>query len=246
MRTAGRYVEPFLGSACFFFYVQPQQAVLADINADLIKTYGAVRNCTLDVASELCQLPVNKHTYYELRQIRSEAMSTPAAAARFIYLNRFCFNGLYRTNVHGDFNVPFAPIGTGRLPSAGQLSSCAELLKRASLYHADFEDTLALVQEGDFVYLDPPYAVRSRRVFRQYSPNDFGPDDLVRFCRQLRRIDTIGASFVASYADCAEGRDAFRRWHVRRVRTRRNIAGFAAHRRHVFELIATNIDEENR
>jgi DNA adenine methylase len=173
-------------------------------------------------------------------------MSATAAAARFIYLNRFCFNGLYRTNAAGDFNVPFAPSGTGKLPSLSHLQGCAEVLKRTQLRCGDFVGTMELVQEGDFVYLDPPYAVSTRRVFREYSRAAFAQPDLVRLCRHLRRIDSMGARFLVSYADCTEARVAFRRWHIKRVRTRRNIAGFAIHRRFAFELIVTNINEGKR
>jgi len=162
-----RYIEPFAGSACFFFALQPKDAVIADINADLVRTYCTVRDHSSDVVAELAKFAFNKGTYYRLRQMRPETMSATAAAARFIYLNRFCFNGLYRTNTAGDFNVPFAPAGTGRLPSLSHLERCAELLRRAQLRCGDFEETLALVQAGDFVYLDPPFAVSKRRVFRE-------------------------------------------------------------------------------
>ena len=241
-----RYIEPFAGSACLFFALQPKEAVLGDINADLIRTYCTVRDHSSDVAAELAQIAFNKDTYYGLRQMRPETMPATAAAARFIYLNRFCFNGLYRTNAAGDFNVPFAPRGSGRLPLLSHLVGCAELLSRAKLHCGDFEETLELVQAGDFVYLDPPFAVSKRRVFREYSPTSFAQHDLIRLCRHLHRIDSIGARFLVSYADCAEARDAFRRWHFRRVRTRRNIAGFAVHRRFAFELIVTNMNEGER
>jgi len=241
-----RYIEPFAGSACLFFALKPKEAVLGDINADLVRTYCTVRDHSSDVAAELAQFAFNKDTYYGLRQMRPETLPATAAAARFIYLNRFCFNGLYRTNAAGDFNVPFAPRGTGRLPLLSHLQGCAELLRRAQLRCGDFEGTLELVQEGDFVYLDPPFAVSKRRVFREYSPTAFAQPDLIRLCRHLRRIDSIGARFLVSYADCTEARDAFRRWHFKRVRTRRNIAGFAVHRRFAFELIVTNMNEGNR
>ena len=241
-----RYFEPFAGSACFFFAIQPKEAILGDINADLIRTYCTVRDHPSLVAAELEQIAVNKDTYYRLRHVCPEAMSTTAAAARFIYLNRFCFNGLYRTNAAGAFNVPFASSGTGKLPSLSHLQDCAELLMRAQLRCNDFEATLQLVQQGDFVYLDPPYAVSTRRVFREYSATPFSQSDLFRLSRHLNRIDSLGARFLVSYADCTEAREAFRPWHITRVRTRRNIAGFAVHRSYAFELIVTNMNEEKR
>ncbi len=241
-----RYVEPFAGSASFFFRVEPKIAVLGDINYDLINTYRAVRERHAAVASALTNLAVDRETYYRLRQIPPKTMSSVAAAARFIYLNRFCFNGLYRTNTTGLFNVPFAPSGTGSLPTPDHLARCAALLRRADLVCSDFEETLKAVRPGDFVYLDPPFAVDARRVFREYSASTFINKDLDRLCSQLHRIDAMEARFVVSYADCSEARRAFRAWHMKRVRTRRNIAGFAQHRRHAYEIIATNIREDTQ
>lgn len=235
-----RYVEPFMGSACFFFALKPTEALLGDVNPDLIRTFRTVRKCPKLVANRLHGLRPGKETYYALRKQRPEALCDTTAAARFIFLNRFCFNGLYRTNLSGEFNVPFAPSGTGGLPSKEHLCECAEVLQSAALQCGDFGSTLRRVRKGDFVYLDPPFAVGTRRVFREYGPRAFNGNDLSRLSRVLKRIDAIGATFVISYADCPEAREIFSPWTMKRVRTRRNIAGFAIHRRHAFELIATN------
>ena len=112
------------------------------------------------------------------------------------------------------------------------------------LKSADFEATLSEVKKGDFVYLDPPFAVRTRRVFREYGASIFGEHDLARLAKCLERLDTIGAHFVVSYADCAEARHLLRPWRCARVRTRRHIAGFSSNRRHAFELVATNITKQ--
>jgi DNA adenine methylase len=109
----------------------------------------------------------------------------------------------------------------------------------------DFGAVLSRVRAGDFVYLDPPYAVESRRVFREYDKRDFTTRDLGRIADHLDAIDAKGAAFVLSYADCKEARDSFGRWRLRRIRVRRNIAGFAAARRTAVELLATNIERES-
>jgi len=237
-----RYYEPFMGSACLFFALRPRQAVLSDLNKELVDAFIQVRDHHVAVSRRLSTLKVGKDAYYHLRAVDPAHLAPVEAAARFIYLNRFSFNGLFRTNLSGQFNVPFCPTGTGRAPTLDDLARCATLLKRAVLRHGDFSESLEDVREKDFVYLDPPFAVRGRRVFREYCAGSFGPDDLIRFTLELKRLDLLGARFVVSYADCPEGRAALKDWHVVRVRTRRNIAGFSKHRRHAYELLASNVE----
>jgi DNA adenine methylase len=237
-----RYIEPFMGSACLFFAVRPKSALLSDLNKDLVETFRQVRNNPDAVASRLQSYRVSKASYYKLRAVQPDSLGPLEAASRFIYLNRFCFNGLFRTNGKGHFNVPIGSSGTGSLPSEALLKQCASLLKHAELRCYDFSDTLGEMKRGDFAYLDPPFAVKNRRVFREYNANAFGPADLARLAHMLKCIDSLGAFFVVSYADSREGRDILHHWNMSRVRTRRNIAGFTKHRRHAFELVATNID----
>jgi DNA adenine methylase len=238
----GRYVEPFVGSAALFFAAEPEQAVLSDMNGELIRTYRTVRRDPDAVALALRELPKEKDTFLRVRgQIPSE-LATIDRAARFIFLNRNCFNGLYRTNQQGRFNVPFAPSKTGATPDRDQLRAVAARLEKAVLYTGDFESIVSrVIRPGDFVYLDPPYAVANRRIFRQYSATTFGFEDLNRLTALLYSIDAIGAQFVLSYAFCREALQAFQGWPQVRVMTQRNIAGFSAHRRLSSELIVTNI-----
>src|ERR1035441_10567535 len=123
-----------------------------------------------------------KHTkaeYYRVRKQDRGCLDAGGRAARFIYLNRYCFNGLYRTNLAGHFNVPFASSGTGGVPPLEVCLGNARLLRNAELICGDFDSVVRdHVRAGDFVYLDPPYAVANRRIFRQYGPHTFGLDDL--------------------------------------------------------------------
>ena len=237
-----RYVEPFVGSGALYFAAAPEKSILSDINLDLIHTYRIVRTRPDDVAYALQKLPRDKDTYIRLRKLRPQELSATDQATRFIYLNRHCFNGLYRTNLDGAFNVPYAPTKTGSLPSREHLREVAMRLRGARLLHGDFETVIKrVVRSRDFIYLDPPFAVGNRRLFRQYNGNTFGFDDLHRLAALLYAIDAIGAFFVLSYAVSRESLAAFAPWHRRRVITNRNIAGFAAHRRRAAELIVTNI-----
>lgn len=243
-----RYVEPFAGSARLFFALEPQQAVLGDLNEELIRTMRAVRRDVDLVLAALRRLPLGKEAYYEIRRINPRPLSDAEVAGRFIYLNRYCFNGIFRTNMQGYFNVPYGAPKRGKVnPIAEQpIVDAARLLRRALLVHGDFETTLAHVQAGDFVYLDPPYAVERRRVFTEYLPSSFSGSDLARLSKCLEDLEERGAHFVISYADSKEARDLLRRWSPRRVHTPRNIAGFAAKRRGAYELIATNVPREVR
>lgn len=229
-----------MGSACLFFELRPNSALLADINDDLIRTYLAVRDHPQAVSNRLTRIPLGKRSYYSIRKQGLADMEDVDAAARFIFLNRFCFNGLYRTNEAGRFNVPFGSSGTGRLPTAAELRSVAKALRHSTIARADFEETLERTKTGDFVYLDPPYAVGNRRVFRQYGPSSFGLHDLERLSESLASMDNRGVKFVLSYASCAEASQFFERWSRRKIYIQRNIAGFATHRRRAGEVLISN------
>ena len=179
-------------------------------------------------------------TYYRVRAEDPSDLTQFERGVRFVYLNRYCFNGLYRTNCRGQFNVPYGRSRTGALPPVEQFLACARLLARAELRAWDFGTALRYVQEGDFVYLDPPYAVRTRRVFREYGPKSFSSGDLERLAWHLEKLDAKGARFLLSYAYCGDAKRLFDRWRVTRDTTRRHIAGFAGARRNTYEMLVTN------
>jgi DNA adenine methylase len=236
-----RYIEPFAGSSCLFFHLEPTSAVLGDINGELIGALRAVRLDAPRVIECLRRLPKNETHYYRIRRINPAQLGAFEAAARFLYLNSLCFNGLYRTNSFGQFNVPYCPPGHKTVPEH-LLIEASQCLRGATLVQGDFESTVALATAGDFVYLDPPYVVSKRRVFSEYGPSLFGARDFARLRRSLRALDRRGVKFVVSHADCSEARATLKRWTVRRVRTRRNIAGFTGDRRGSYELLATNLE----
>lgn len=159
-----RYLEPFAGSACLFFSLNPPRAILGDVNRELISTYLETKYRVAGVIKRLSNMRPNRRTYIRLRSFAPDDLGRAARAARFIYLNRYCFNGLYRTNQRGQFNVPYGGEKSGRLPSAEVLRQCSRRLKTARLIAGDFEQVLRLAVKGDFVYMDPPYAVGARRV----------------------------------------------------------------------------------
>lgn len=237
-----RYVEPFMGSACLFFKLRPENAILSDINQDLVRTFVTVRDHPIAVSNRLRKIPLGKTSFYRIRKIRMGDLSAEDAAAHFIFLNRYCFNGLYRTNNEGQFNVPYGASKTGPLPTKAELRAVSHSMQHCRINRTDFQRTLQRTRAGDFVYIDPPFAVANRRVFRQYDPSSFGLEDIQRLSDELEAMENRGVKFVLSYADCHEARLHFGKWPKRRVLTQRNIAGFTSARRRSAELIFSNIE----
>lgn len=234
-----RYLEPFAGSACLFFELAPAVAVLGDANKDLIEVYRVVRDEPERLNRRLCRIARDLPTYNRWRSVNSKSLDRETRALRFLYLNRNCFNGIYRTNMDGEFNVPM-----GRRPgeyfSKDDLLSCSRLLQATTLVAGDFMKTLGHVKKGDFVYLDPPYAVNSRRIFKQYGKETFNTSDIPRLMAGLKSIADQGADFLVSYADCAESRLLASAWYSIRLPIRRHIAGFAGDRRLAYEWLISN------
>lgn len=235
-----RYVEPFVGSACLFFKLQPKKALLGDINSDLVSTYEQIRDNVRAVISELNEFGQGKDFYYELRSADPRPMSPPRRAARFIYLNRYCFNGLYRTNRQGHFNVPYGGLKTGEIPSESLLLACSNQLSRASLVCGDFGNVLAKVRPGDFVYMDPPYSVKASRVFNGYDASVFSEEELARLRKWMENLHDRGIHFVVSYASCDEAEYLKKGFYCSEATVNRNIAGFTGNRRKTSEVIITN------
>jgi DNA adenine methylase len=239
----GRYIEPFAGSACLFFDIEPQSAILGDLNRELVCAMRAIRRDVYRVLECLRRFPRGRAAYYRIRSSDPDELSEAEVAARFLYLNRYCFNGLYRTNLDGKFNVPYGPPKKASLhPNIDEelLIRASRLLRRATLVNGDFEETLWHAEAGDFVYLDPPYATTQTRVFNEYVPGSFSSNDLGRLRDALKRLHASGVDFLISYGDTPEAEDLLREWNPARIPTRRNIAGFAGHRKTAYELVATN------
>lgn len=188
-----RYVEPFLGGAALFFALAPHSALLSDINAELITTYQIVRDHPNELATRLAEHRAchSKEYYY---RIRAEHPSNPLeVAARLIYLNKTCFNGLYRVNRSGQFNVPMGSYVNPRIFDRANLLAASRALASATICTADFRDAMNQAQAGDFVYLDPPYVPLSATAsFTSYTRHDFGERDQHALADIYRELDRRG------------------------------------------------------
>ena len=241
-RNHSRYIEPFAGSACLFFALKPPRAILGDLNPELISTYIEVKyriNAVLKALNGLSS--GSRETYVRLRSMDPSSLAPHIRAARFIYLNRFCFNGIYRTNLKGQFNVPYSGDRCGAMLQDEIFRQCSRHLRRARFINGDFETVLERAERGDLVYMDPPYAVRARRVFREYDPSTFNHEDIARLRSWMERLNAAGIDFVVSYAESEEADALKKGFSYETIAVRRNIAGFAAHRTITNELLISNI-----
>jgi DNA adenine methylase len=234
------YVEPFAGSACLFFALGPKGAVLGDSNRELIEVYEVVRDAPERLYRRLSRIRRDSETYNRWRAKDPRKLDRDTRALRFLYLNRNCFNGIYRTNGNGHFNVPMGTKLSGYFTKEN-LIHCSNLLRDVKLVAGDFTKTIEHVKAGNFVYLDPPYAVGSRRIFRQYGKEVFDGSDIPRFAEALVGIRNVKADFLVSYADCREARMLAKEWNSIRLPIRRNVAGFAGARRNAYEWLITNL-----
>lgn len=237
-----RYLEPFVGSACLFFALKPPRAILGDVNSDLISTYLEIKYRLGGVLDSLAALPPSsREEYNRLRALRPTDLLAADRAARFIYLNRFGFNGIYRTNLSGQFNVPYSGKRCGSLPQPDVIGRCAKRLKIARFVNADFEKVLHHAEPGDFVYMDPPFAVRARRVFRQYDPSTFSHDDIKRLRSWMEKLTKARIDFVVSYAESDEADILKAGYNCQAVSVRRHVAGFASNRVMSNEVLISNL-----
>ncbi|MBN57555.1 DNA adenine methylase [Thalassolituus sp. UBA3500] len=235
-----RYVEPFCGSACLFFHIQPKSALLSDFNPELINAYNQVCE-RADIYSVLCALPQTKEYYYELRAQKPEVLDEFSRAVRFLYLNRYCFNGIYRTNRQGFFNVPYGS-RTGGFPSKEEYEHIRNSLLRASIQRLDARDAIRATKKGDFVYLDPPYS-DSGRFTGEYGVGSFDSDRLEELYSWLERIDQKKAYFLLSYKATPQVIKKLKeKYIVSDVSVKRHISGFKKNWDVASEILVKNYE----
>ena len=238
-----RYLEPFLGGGAVFFYLTPHRAILSDTNRDLVNTYHCLKEHAKTIDKRLSDLQ-HKHSktlYYRIRAMHPTAVIDQVV--RFLYLNRTCFNGIYRVNLKGDFNVP---IGTKDLVEYPKhyLQEIANCLCHASIQVADFEVTLDKAAFGDFVYVDPPYTVvHNNNNFVKYNANLFSWADQLRLASAIKRAARRGAAIMLSNADHHSVRDLYRDFGYHyRVNHSSVLAADSLHRRKITELLITSYE----
>ena len=241
--TWGRYFEPFAGGAALFFRLAPRRAVLSDLNADLMATYRAIID-DLDGVERWLQRYRAAHSsahYYATRtqwNTRRAAWSATKRAATFIYLNKTCFNGLWRVNRAGEFNVPVGRYTNPTIYSPAALRAARDVLARAELRTGDYREALRDATAGDLVYLDPPYhPVSATSSFTSYTPGAFSADDQRALAETARALVARGCHVVLSNSNARFIRTLYAGFRIDRVSCSRSINSVGDRRGGVIELV---------
>lgn len=197
-----RYYEPFLGAGALFFHLKPRKATLSDASPELISTWIGVREYCDEIVEFLRPMKPNKKKFYQIREKRSA--EPDQNAAEFIYLNRTCWNGLYRVNSAGKFNVPYGAPRTDFIFDEANLRACAKLLNRSdiSIRRADFENAVSRARSGDLVFFDPPYVTKHNfNGFRDWNEKLFSWSDQQRLAIVSKRLIERGVKVLISNAE---------------------------------------------
>lgn len=238
-KWAGRYCEPFVGGGAFFFALEPGRAMLSDRNRELVATYQAIRRDPEGVIKVLSHYPYDEDFYYAMRDRMPRSPRT--AAARFLYLNRTCWNGLYRVNREGKFNTPFGSFKSPTICDAGRIREAARLLRRAQLLVGDFASVASRATSGDFIYFDPPYITgHHRNGFLKYNAPLFSWGDQERLAKLAISLANTGVYVVVSNADQSTVVSLYRGFHYYRVVRRSLIAGKLSSRGVITEALLSS------
>ena len=240
-----RYFEPFIGGGALFFELQPDNAYISDMNEELINLYQVVRDNVDELITDLQKHDISKEYFMEIRNIDRtedyENWSDVQKASRFIYLNRTCFNGMYRVNSKGEFNVPFGHYKNPRIIDENNLLNCSNLLQRTEIKHADFSEILTKVQKGDFVYFDPPYVPLSETSsFTSYTKGGFDIDMQFKLRDVCDELDAMGVKFVLSNSDTKLVNELYESYNIKKVFASRQINANADGRGKITEVLVRN------
>jgi DNA adenine methylase len=241
----GRYFEPFIGSAAVFFCLQPPQAILSDRNEKLVAVYRMVQQDVEGVIRALQPYRNEAEYYYAVRAQEPADLSPVEQAARLIYLNKTCYNGLYRENSKGEFNVPFGRYKNPTICDAPRLRSAAQALQKAVLRVADFATVAEAAEAGDFVYFDPPYAPLSpTSSFTGYDRHGFGEADQRRLAAIIHCLTKRGCRVMLSNSSAPLIYELYdnQAYCLIPIQARRNINSKGDRRGPVKELLILNYD----
>jgi DNA adenine methylase len=234
------YIEPFCGSATFFFQSEPANSSLNDTNSALMSFYDQVARNPTEVWTTYSELPIDEKIYYDARSEFNALPSGARKASLFLYLNHYGFNGLYRTNQSGELNTPFGSRTKirNKMPLQ-ELIEYSASLQTVNLHCSDFEEFLRkLAPTSSCIYMDPPYFTKDVRVFGEYGAEAFNLHDLERLYAVSVELARKGNKVVVSYRDCTEFRKLFGSSITTEIKVQRNVGGFAGRRKTDQELVA--------
>lgn len=240
-----RYYEPFLGGGALYFHIQPNRAYISDINPELINAYRVIQDRVEDLISVLPTFKNTEEDFYNVRELdrtpNFKQINSIERAARFIYLNKTCFNGLYRENSKGHFNVPFGHYDNPTILDEDNLIACHDALKGATIGCESFLHIVSYAKPGDFVYFDPPYMPDNiSSTFTSYSKDGFGMADhenLINLCEALNRNSV---KWMLSNSSAPIVYKMYKNFNIETIEVQRSIGASASTRKKVEEVIVRN------
>lgn len=232
-KSFNNYIEPFIGGGALFFHLSPKSAVIADSNPGLISLYQQIAKDYKPVLKLLEKMPNNEEFFYQERAKKFEELTPIQAAARTIYLNRTCFNGLYRVNKSGGFNVPFGGYKEPKIADEQLLKSASDALSGATIELGDYKQVLQkYAKKGDLVFLDPPYLPISQYSdFQRYTKEQFYEDDHRDLAAEVIRLSEIGCHVLLTNSNHPLVHELYSDFHIEVLSTKRNINSRAALRK---------------
>lgn len=244
------YCEPFVGGAALLLQLQPRQAWINDINADLILVYKVIRDHVDEVIAELKQYRNNPDFFYALRDLDRDQtvflnLSEVKKAARVLYLNKTCYNGLYRVNHSGEFNTPFGNYRRPNIVNEAGLRACAAYFNRAEIHFScsDYASVLRKARANTFVYLDPPYdPISPTSNFTSYACGGFSREDQIRLHHSCDELDRRGIRFMLSNSATPFIFELYQGYNITRVKALRQINSVASKRGTVDEVVIRNYE----
>ena len=239
----GRYYEPFIGSAAVFFHLQPAPAILSDRNPNLIEAYRAVQTDVDGVITALQPHHNEPDYFYAIRAQDSAKLSLVERAARLIYLNKTCYNGLYRENSQGEFNVPFGRYKNPKICDEERLRAASAALQGVELRVDDFAEVVETAVSNDFLYFDPPYVPRNATSsFTSYNRHGFSEADQRRLAETVHRLNGRGCRIMLSNSDTPLVHQLYQHpsYHLINIQARRSINSKAHRRGPINELLIVN------
>jgi len=230
-----RYFEPFLGGGALFFATQPEHSVLSDTNEELINCYTYVRDYPELVIRQLKTMKNTEEDYYRIRS--EQPTDDLVRAARVIYLTTLSFNGIYRLNLRGEFNVPYGHKVHLNPCDETRIMAVSNALRNAQILCSDFEAIVENAQRGDLIYFDPPYTIIHGNGFVKYNSNVFTWEDQIRLANTARRLVQRGCHVIVSNADAPEIIELYSDFKFVRLERPSVIAASGEHRRKITESI---------
>jgi DNA adenine methylase len=239
------YFEPFVGGGALFFDLELESATINDYNSELINTYLNVRDNSSNLIDSLKNHKNESDYYYKIRNLDKDNniqnLSSLERASRFIYLNKTCFNGLYRVNKKGEFNAAFGHSKNPNICDEETITAASNALKKANILCGDFQNIKNLIKKGDFIYFDPPYEpISTTSNFVSYTETGFNFEMQTKVKELCDYINSIGAYFLVSNSDSNDIKQLFKDYTIKTVQATRSINSDSTNRGFVNELLIKN------